>query len=94
MRENRPAHSELTEEQRFKSNARAYANVYQGRGKLTPEPCESCGSEEAEKHHEDYSQPLEVRWLCRPCHLAEHRADNHVEHTGRNADVALPAVPF
>lgn len=24
-------------------------------------------------HHPDYSKPLEVVWMCRPCHLAEHK---------------------
>lgn len=72
MREHRPKHSELMPEQKHKSNVRSYANVYQRRGKLLPQPCEKCGSD-AEKHHDDYSKPLEVRWLCRPCHLAEHR---------------------
>ena len=24
-------------------------------------------------HHEDYSQPLEVVWLCAPCHGLRHR---------------------
>ena len=37
------------------------------------QPCERCGSEESEKHHPDYEKPLEVIWLCRPCHGLEHR---------------------
>jgi len=53
-------------------NSRAYANVYQRRGKLKPIPCEACGDEKAQKHHPDYGKPLEVTWLCRPCHLARH----------------------
>lgn len=73
MRENRPKHGELSEEARRRSNARAYANVNQGRGKLVPRPCEKCGAAKVEKHHDDYSKPLEVRWLCRGCHLAHHR---------------------
>ncbi len=72
MRAHRPIHSDLDPVAKFKANARAYANVYQRRGKLIPQPCERCGVEHAQKHHEDYTKPLEVRWLCRPCHLAEH----------------------
>lgn len=41
------------------------------RGEIQRVPC-VCGSVEAEMHHEDYSKPLEVRWMCRECHLLEH----------------------
>lgn len=34
-------------------------------------PCEVCGAEKAQGHHDDYFKPLEVRWLC-PIHHAEH----------------------
>ena len=36
---------------------------------IRPTMCEQCltvGPVEA--HHEDYSKPLEVAWLCRSCH--------------------------
>lgn len=73
MAARRPSHAEMTPEQRQRSNARAYANTYQKRGHLTPQPCRDCGSLQSQKHHEDYGKPLDVIWLCRPCHLAHHR---------------------
>lgn len=41
-------------------------------GHLTKRPCEVCGEEESQAHHDDYSKPLDVRWLCFPCHRAVH----------------------
>lgn len=72
MRRTRPKHSELPEEQRKKANARAYVKMYIRRGTIQKQPCEVCGSMFVEAHHEDYSKQLQVRWLCRKCHLAEH----------------------
>lgn len=72
MRDHRPRHSELGLEARKRANARAYANTYQRRGHLRPSPCVACGAADAEKHHPDYGKPLEVVWLCRRCHMAEH----------------------
>lgn len=34
------------------------------RGLLVPKPCEVCGVVKVERHHEDYSNPYHVRWLC------------------------------
>ena len=42
------------------------------RGRISRGLCAHCGSAETESHHEDYSKPMEVIWLCRLCHLAEH----------------------
>lgn len=39
------------------------------RGRLQSKPCQRCGSaEHITMHHPDYSKPLEVQWLCQPCH--------------------------
>ena len=40
-------------------------------GRLIPQPCEKCGASPTHAHHDDYSKPLDVRWLC-PVHHAEH----------------------
>lgn len=42
-------------------------------GKLIKQPCEICGSNEhIEAHHEDYSKPLDVIWLCSVHHKWVH----------------------
>jgi DNA-directed RNA polymerase subunit RPC12/RpoP len=40
-------------------------------GRMERKPCEVCG-EKAEGHHEDYSKPYDVRWLCRKHHNETH----------------------
>jgi hypothetical protein len=63
----------LTPEQRKKDIARSYAGVYFRRGKIKRTPCKVCGDPNSQMHHPDYSKPLAVEWLCKRCHLAEHR---------------------
>lgn len=46
-------------------------------GKISkPSNCSDCGNLTPSKylhgHHEDYSRPLDVIWLCRKCHAARH----------------------
>jgi len=44
-------------------------------GKLIRQSCEVCGNKSTHAHHDDYSRPLEVRWLCPQCHSDEHRKE-------------------
>ncbi|HWZ86535.1 MAG TPA: hypothetical protein VN032_10060 [Thermoanaerobaculia bacterium] len=58
--------------QKILARARVYSAVASGR--LTrPEACSACGRVGAvQGHHDDYSKPLEVTWLCVACHRARH----------------------
>lgn len=62
----------MTQEQRTKDNARSHAGVAKRRGQLVPQPCEECGAPDAQMHHEDYSRPRDVIWLCETCHRRGH----------------------
>ena len=56
-----------------KKRARAEVTWAILRGDLLRQPCEVCGETRVDAHHEDYSKPLEVRWLCRCHHMELHR---------------------
>jgi hypothetical protein len=40
---------------------------------IEKKPCEVCGKIRAQGHHEDYSKPLDVVWLC-----IRHHNDRHI----------------
>lgn len=46
-----------------------------------PKNCEQCGvkSSRIERHHLDYSQPLLIQWLCKPCHAAADKLRRQTE---------------
>ena len=44
-------------------------------GNIKRGPCESCGHENVEAHHDDYDTPLSIRWLC-----AKHHTQWHAEN--------------
>ena len=56
-------------------------------GVLVRQPCEKCSTEKTHAHHDDYTKPLDVRWLCRPCHTAHHTAERRA---ARPADYVPP----
>ncbi len=43
-------------------------------GKLIKQSCEKCGAMKVHAHHDDYTKPLTVRWLCTMHHAEVHRA--------------------
>jgi len=56
-------------------------------GRLEKRPCAFCGdSGRVEAHHHDYSKPLDVTWLCSPCHRRFHALERMA--TYRTGEVA------
>lgn len=54
------------------TKARSITNHAIRDSKLIPQPCEVCGGEKVQAHHDDYNCPLKVRWLCVKCHNEWH----------------------
>jgi len=81
--ENKDRRRELWMEYHWRNPHKTYARqalyyeVKCGRIKR-PLHCSECGcsSLKIEGHHDDYSKPLDVRWLCRDCHLTFHKKAN------------------
>ena len=55
-----------------KQKAREILNESIRVGKLVRGLCEICGDLNVHGHHDDYSRPLEVRWLCTVHHSQAH----------------------
>ena len=59
------------------------------RGELVPpDACSKCGEQPEhaylmEAHHEDYSKPLDVVWLCLSCHRKHHSSKGPDAQTAR-----------
>ncbi|TXH55919.1 MAG: hypothetical protein E6Q97_07710 [Desulfurellales bacterium] len=59
-----------------KRKAHSAVNYAVRSGRIKKLPCEVCGSKvRIQGHHDDYSKPLEVRWLCQVHHKELHRKD-------------------
>ena|ERR1035441_861393 len=56
-----------------KTSARQAAQNAIRDGRLQRLPCEVCGNPKAQAHHDDYSEPLTVRFLCRKHHDEHHK---------------------
>lgn len=59
---------------KFKHQVRALTRSYIKMGILVKGACEVCLTKEnVEAHHDDYTKPMEIRWLCRRHHREHHR---------------------
>jgi hypothetical protein len=74
------AAQEINAAWRKADNRRTRAHVAVARavrkGSLIRSPCVRCGEQKSLAHHEDYDKPLEVVWLCQPCHKQRHKEIN------------------
>ena len=64
----------------MKRAAHVITRNYVRDGKLIPESsCSICNStEKIEGPHDDYTKPLDVRWLCEKCHKQWHRENKAI----------------
>lgn len=58
-------------------------NAVKGGHMKRPAACTACGCRcVPHAHHEDYTKPLEVTWLCKPCHGKRHQEINEMKRSG------------
>lgn len=55
-----------------KYSARLEINKALKRGDLVRQPCRCGAADNVHAHHHDYKKPLDIEWLCAPCHRKEH----------------------
>jgi ribosomal protein S27AE len=71
------ANTEVNRAWRAEDRRRTHAHYMVARairsGSLLRLPCVRCGEAKSLAHHEDYDKPLEVMWLCQPCHKQRHK---------------------
>lgn len=85
LREKKRAHDAASRKRRFaklaaydkardplKLSARNIVRQRIKRGTLQRGVCEVCGDPKTQAHHDDYSKPLAVRWLCSTHHKEAH----------------------
>jgi hypothetical protein len=61
-----------TGEKKIRDNVRFKTYYAIRSGKLIRKPCEVCAELKVEAHHDDYTKPYDVRWLCGKHHKEHH----------------------
>lgn len=51
-----------------KAHARRAVNNRKRYGQIVEQPCAFYGNPKVQAHHDDYSKPLDVVWVCFKCH--------------------------
>jgi ribosomal protein S27AE len=67
----------------FKSKSQELFHRATDKGKISrPRKCDRCGTTKKAilGHHEDYTLPYDVRWLCTQCHSWRHTTKNICEN--------------
>jgi hypothetical protein len=74
------------QENKLKAKAHGEVGYAIQTGKLVRQPCERCGTtEHVVAHHENYSKPLDVVWLCK-----HHHKERHMEIDRENKNKPKP----
>lgn len=82
--EGKKAHAAAIVKWRSLNSLKRAAHVLVGNrvknGHLIKQPCQMCGTElGVQAHHDDYSRPLDVMWLCVIHHKARHSFLNYIQ---------------
>lgn len=74
-RKNNGYHNEVNSKKRYPEKVAARRLLYYAiKNKLVKKkPCEVCFSMKSQAHHDDYTKPLNVIWLCPLHHKDKHR---------------------
>lgn len=72
------------EKHRDEAKARRMVRDAIASGRIRRQPCEVCGTEPTQAHHDDYNYPLKVRWLCSVCHAEWHRNNQPIRKEIKN----------
>ena len=64
------------------------------KGDITkPDRCTKCNKmRKLQGHHDDYSQPLSVRWLCQSCHQIHHGRERYIKQGLIETDMKIKEV--
>jgi hypothetical protein len=70
----RKTNNKWSRENKHKRKAHGKVSSAIRSGKIVRQPCIVCGEPNSEAHHEDYSRPLFITWLC-----TKHHNERHIE---------------